>query len=196
MPEAAVHVIICRRGILRRGPSKVPSFLSAMSLLFFVCICWLLWVGRVTTKLFVLQNGGCKVNEMPLTTSVPQYPQPTDNDTVISSGFKMGHRHWCLPESQRFCTQWMYFCNGSSQKSHTSCQTRLCTMKEHYVVMYRLVPSGFLASDRKMAWKQRLWSLFDFLWLSLRMRPDLCGLYPVGMIAHMKIQWLHTDIDI
>lgn len=34
-------------------------------------------VGRVTTEAFVLQNGPSKVNEMPITASVPLYPQPT-----------------------------------------------------------------------------------------------------------------------
>lgn len=64
MPEVAVRVFICSTGILRRGLSTVPSFLSVMSLLFFVHIRGL-WVGHVITELFVLQNGGCKVNEMP-----------------------------------------------------------------------------------------------------------------------------------
>lgn len=60
--------------------------------------------------------------------------------------------------------------------------------KEHYAVMYTLVPSGFLVSDRKTVWRRRLWALFDYLGLSLRMRPDVCGPYPSGTMAHMKIQ--------
>lgn len=57
MPEVAVRVIVRGMGILRRGLSTVPSFLSVMSLLFFVhARC--LWAGHVITELFVLQNGG------------------------------------------------------------------------------------------------------------------------------------------
>ncbi len=64
MPEVAVRIIICTMRILRRSLSTVPSFLSVISLLFSVhtrC----LWVWHVITELFVLQNEGCKVNEMP-----------------------------------------------------------------------------------------------------------------------------------
>lgn len=41
-------------------------------------------------------------------------------------------------------------------------------MKEHYGVMNRLVPSGFLASDRMMVWRLRLSALFDFLQLFIK----------------------------
>lgn len=51
MPEVAVHVVI----------ATVPSFLSVMSLLFFVHI-HCLWVEHVIIDLFVLQNVGCKVS--------------------------------------------------------------------------------------------------------------------------------------
>lgn len=83
-------------------------------------------------------------------------------------------------ESQRFCTQWMYFCDSSSQKSHTSCQTSLCTMKGHYAVMYRVVPSGFLASDRKTLWKQRLGALFGFSVTCIKNEARLMWSVPTG----------------
>lgn len=156
--------------------SKMRSFQSSFHLIsyepFVPCayiLCALGWICHYKTICVTKQRLQSEWNAFKKQ-SVPLYSRPTDNDTVISSTFKMGHRHWCLLESQRFCTQWMYFCNGSSQRSHTSCQTGLCAMKGYYVVMYRLVPSGFLASDRKMFKKQWLWPLFDFLWLSLRMR--------------------------
>lgn len=95
-------------------------------------------------------------------------------------------------ESERFHARWMYVCGGPSQKSHTSCQTRPRTMEQHYAGMYRLVPSGFLASDREPVRRRRLRLLSDFLGLSLRAVPDVCGRYPSGVMAHMKIQWLHT----
>lgn len=69
---------------MQKGNSKKTSFHSSFLLIsykpFVLCahtVCWVLWVGHVTTELFVLQNRGCKVNEMPLTASVPLYSQPT-----------------------------------------------------------------------------------------------------------------------
>lgn len=67
-------------------------------------------------RLFVLQNRGCKVNKNAFNSQCPSIPT-ANNDTVISSGCKMGHRQWCLLESQRLCTQWMYFCDGYSERA-------------------------------------------------------------------------------
>lgn len=62
MPEVAVHVMQHENSKTR--PIHSSFLLISYESLFFVhARC--LWVGHVSTELFVLENGGCKVNEMP-----------------------------------------------------------------------------------------------------------------------------------
>lgn len=178
----------------------LPSYQPWVLLCFVRTRC--LRVRRVITELFVLQNRGCKVNEMPF--KHPAFLRShglwggglgggSYNDGVMWLRFKDETQAVAsAAESERFHARWMYVCGGPSQKSHTSCQTRPRTMEQHYAGMYRLVPSGFLASDREPVRRRRLRPLSDFLGLSLRAVPDVCGRYPSGVMAHMKIQWLHT----
>lgn len=62
MPEVAVHVVQHENS--KKRPFHSSFLLISVEPLFFVHTRCLL-VGHVITELFVLENGGCKVNEMP-----------------------------------------------------------------------------------------------------------------------------------
>lgn len=62
-------------------------------------------------------------------------------------------------------------------------------MKEHYAVMYRLVPSGFFLSDRKMVWTADCG-------LCLRLCDFHCGWSQIYAVLIMKNMTAHTETDI
>lgn len=107
----------------------------------------------------------------------------------MSSGVGMVHRQWCVRVSEVLLSvNVLLWCLCT--KNHASSKTRAFTRKDHYVVMYRLIPSGFLFGDRKVLWKESILCL-TFRVLPWRVGPDLCGSYPLEMMAFIKIQ-LHT----
>lgn len=115
------------KGIPQRGLSS--SSLSVMILLSFVSTHSGLHMS--SQKYLYYNMKGAKFMKCLFTARVPLQPQLEDNDTVMRRGLEMRHSHW----SQSVHAHSMHLCGDSSQKSHTSCRTRQCTVKQHYAAI-------------------------------------------------------------
>lgn len=106
-------------------------------------------VGRVTTELFVLQNRGCKVNEMPLTASVP--PTMTLLSALVLRWDTGSGVCWAVRG-----TQWMYYSERATHHVERGCvqwkSIMLWCIDMHHLDSWQVSEDGLEAETLGFVW--------------------------------------------